>query len=266
MANDVLNSDQSLNHSVKALSVSTITSLPGSFPSNISIATSLENEPLTKHFLKNFDSVEQTVAEASWNVLEQFSRVTHLYRIAAGKVLNLEPVRPYVDPQLLTLAGLENKQTNTPNHTFADLPEYEPTQVYLTQWTHDLQVSRLEEMEQFQQKRQLHEQMNTKDFSGDIINVDKLSELSIVENSLSLSTKSFDVSKNAAKMAVVRSKSWWKSSLKQRQNSMIKNDDKIDKRHSEVERHIVWDETVEAETELGMFEVLSVCREPKLED
>ncbi|KAJ1566113.1 hypothetical protein HK096_000312, partial [Nowakowskiella sp. JEL0078] len=263
MATDVLNLDQTVNHSITAdnISFSSVIGLPGSFPSDISITNSFENESLRNYVLKNFDSVEQVtnaVAEASWNVLEQFSRVTRFYRTAAGKVLDLEPIRPYVTPQLLALAGLENKQADTLNPAFAILSEYEPARVYLAQWSHDLQVTRVKEMERMQQ--QIDEQMKELLLSDDF-KINKSSEESMAASNLSWSTMSHDISKLTEKRPVVRSKSWWKSSsIKPRQISKTNIDDS--KSDSEEEDQVVWDETVEAETGLGMFEVLSTDTTP----
>ncbi|KAI8806643.1 hypothetical protein BJ742DRAFT_815616 [Cladochytrium replicatum] len=224
--------------------------LPGAYPSQtVPSLEKLPDEDLFNH--------------ATWNILERFSRVTQLYRSTAGKLLEQSPIRPLFPPYLLSPDT--SAQSTAPPPLSPD--EFEPARVYLAQWAHDLQVS-----------RGLESATNTADEESSTSepippasqHIETRVEESIVPDltlsSPSASTPLLPIAESATMTWSVVSNGV-ASTTKEKPKKVISQLQYLRNRKKKQKRGAVddseddqvgWDETVEAETELGMFEVLSV--------
>ncbi|KAI8804535.1 rab-GTPase-TBC domain-containing protein [Cladochytrium replicatum] len=228
--------------------------LPGAYPSQVVPSLEkLSDEDLFNH--------------ATWNILERFSRVTQLYRNTAGKLLEQSPIRPLIPPYLLSPDTSAQSISSPP----ANPDEFEPARVYLAQWAHDLQVSR-----RLESATMADEDASTSNPAPTTPpHIETRVEESVVPD-LTLSGPSastplspvadstgmtWSVVSDGVASATMEKPKKLVSQLQYLRNRKKKKQKRGTADDSEDDQ-VVWDEIVEAETELGMFEVLSTHTTP----
>lgn len=167
---------------------------------------------------------QMVVDETRWSILERFTRVTR----TAASILEhplARPILPYI-PASLQKTLIISHPPEPAHH------EYEPARVYLARWAHELQVSRSREIESAAAAASASLNAQTP-FSGEG-SADLLSSsMTILSGSILESARA-----NSGRLR------------------LLCEDDESSR------LAVVWDETVQAETRLGTFEVLSTDTTP----